>query len=386
MAAQSMPDTSPAKWHLAHTTWFFETFVLAIHDPGHRPHHAKYGHLFNSYYNGVGERHPRPLRGLITRPDTQEVLAYRKAIDVALLRLIERGPDDSQEALRVIEIGLHHEQQHQELLLTDIKHLFSQNPLEVCYRTALATPDARATATTQGWLTRAEGLFEVGHAGNAFAFDNERPRHRVFLEEHAIADRLVTNAEFQAFIDAGGYARPELWLDRGWASVCESGWRSPFYWRGEEDARTEFTLAGLRPLVANEPVSHVSFFEADAFARWAGARLPREAEWEVLAAASACEGNFAESDRLHPQASIEGDHQLFGDVWEWTSSPYGPYPGFEPEAGTLGEYNGKFMSSQMTLRGGSCASAQDHVRATYRNFFHPPDRWQFSGIRLAKDS
>ncbi len=385
MVAQSMADASPTKWHLAHTTWFFETFVLAVHDEAHRPHHPDYGRLFNSYYHGAGERHARPLRGSLTRPDIDEVRAYRAAVDASIAALIGRGSRDHAEALRVIEVGLHHEQQHQELMLTDIKHLFSQNPLEVRYRAVLPVAPAASARTALEWIHRPEGLYETGHGGGSFSFDNERPRHRVFLEAHALADRLATNGEFRAFIDAGGYTRPELWLDAGWETVSRHGWSQPFYWRGEGDARREFTLAGERPLVDEEPVSHLSFFEADAFARWSGARLPSEAEWEVLASEGVCEGNFVESGRLHPEAATEGRTQLFGDLWEWTRSAYGPYPGFQPEPGTLGEYNGKFMSSQMTLRGGSCASARAHIRATYRNFFHPPDRWQFSGVRLAKD-
>jgi len=396
MVVQSMPDASPAKWHLAHTTWFFEAFVLEIHAKDYVAHHPQYGYLFNSYYNGAGERHRRDLRGSLTRPSVDEVYAYRAAVDDAVLDLIDGDSQELAEALRIIEVGLHHEQQHQELLLTDIKHLFSQNDLDVRYRAPLPVeqPEA-ASADPIGWIARGEGVYSIGHAGAGFAFDNEGPRHRVFLESHTIADRLITNGEYLEFIADGGYSRPSLWLDQGWATVCREGWTEPFYWRGETDARQEFTLAGLRPLIASEPVSHVSFFEADAFSRWAEARLPREGEWEVLAEETAREGNFVESARLHPQraATVAADaqqkrtaRQLFGDLWEWTSSSYGPYPGFQPEAGTLGEYNGKFMSSQMTLRGGSCASAAAHIRPTYRNFFYPPDRWQFSGIRLAKEA
>jgi len=383
-----MPDASPVKWHLAHTTWFFETFLLAPHAPGHRPFHETYSYLFNSYYVGAGERHERPLRGVLTRPTLAEVLAYRTCVDEQVLALLEdtSGADDA-EIRRIVEIGLHHEQQHQELILTDVKHLFAQNALLPAFRPPLSTTSGAPEAL--GWIDVPEGVHRIGHAGDGFCFDNEQPAHRVFVEPGRIADRLVTNGEYRAFIEDGGYRRPELWLDVGWATVQREGWTAPLYWRGDGDERTEFTLAGERPLCDAEPVAHVSFLEADAFARWAGARLPTESEWEVACGSRAVAGNFVESGRLHPAAAgepaPEGGRQLFGDLWEWTRSSYAPYPGYRPEPGTLGEYNGKFMCDQIVLRGGSCASARSHLRASYRNFFHAPDRWQFTGIRLAKE-
>jgi ergothioneine biosynthesis protein EgtB len=390
LVAQSMPDTSPAKWHLAHTTWFFENFVLVPYAAGYAPHHARYGFLFNSYYNGAGDRHARPARGLLTRPTLREILDYRGAVDEALQALLEEELHPEHDAIhRIVEIGLHHEQQHQELIVTDLKHLFSQNVLEPSYREPLATDTGEASPME--WIAFDEGVREIGHDGEGFCFDNERPRHRVFCDEFALADRLVTNGEFREFIAEGGYRRPELWLDRGWATVSNEGWQHPLYWRNESDVWTEFTLAGPRPLCEAEPASHLSFFEADAFARWAGARLPTEAEWEVACRDTLVAGNFVESGRLHPESAAAQEEagprlrQLFGDVWEWTRSSYAPYPGYRAEEGTLGEYNGKFMCDQMVLRGGSCLSPASHLRASYRNFFYPPDRWQMSGVRLAKE-
>ncbi len=406
--AQSMPDASPTKWHLAHTAWFFEAFVLSPCLPGYTDYHPEFGYLFNSYYNGVGDRHARPARGVLTRPTLAEVLAYRSHVDACLLDLLRKGPGDpalTEGVLGVVEIGLHHEQQHQELMLTDVKHLFSQNALRPAYRPSLVP--TRAPVEALGWREVGEGVYSIGNSGEGFCFDNERPAHRVFLEPFAIADRLVTNGEYREFVEDGGYRRPELWLDRGWATVQRGQWQSPLYWRGGPGDYSEFTLAGERDLCDAEPVAHVSFIEAEAFARWAGVRLPSEAEWEIACGARVVRGNFVETGRLHPavagwdggvdvadvdvdvdvdvDAGADGMRQLFGDLWEWTGSSYSAYPGYRPEPGTLGEYNGKFMCDQLVLRGGSCVSPRSHLRSTYRNFFHAPDRWQFSGIRLAKD-
>jgi ergothioneine biosynthesis protein EgtB len=386
-AAQSMPDASPAKWHLAHTTWFFETFVLESAQPGYRPFHPRFRVLFNSYYNAVGEQHPRPERGLLTRPSLEDVQRYRDHVDEHMAKLFENQAVDAG-LTGVIELGLHHEQQHQELLLTDLKHLFSRNPLDPVYR---AAPEARATvAAPLSWHGYAEGVRELGHGGDGFAFDNEGPRHRVFVAAFELASRPVTCGEYRAFLEDGGYRRPELWRSDGWATVQQQDLRAPLYWRREEDRWIALTLAGARPLGDTEPVCHLSWYEADAYAGWAGARLPTEAEWEVAAEGQSVRGNFVESGQLHPaaaEASAQGAPvQIFGDVWEWTASAYAPYPGYRPPDGALGEYNGKFMANQMVLRGGSCATPRDHVRATYRNFFYPQQRWQFSGVRLARDA
>jgi ergothioneine biosynthesis protein EgtB len=391
LVVQSMPDASPAKWHLAHTSWFFETFVLS--DPtfaGYRPFHPQYGYLFNSYYDAVGDRHPRPKRGLLTRPSAEEVFRYRSHVDTAIAeRLRQLSPSDLERLRPVIELGLNHEQQHLELLLTDIKHAFAQNPLRPAYRERgpLAPGAGGATRNSPATFVPFDpGIYRVGHAGNGFAFDNEGPAHRVFLEPFAIAPRLVTCGEYLAFMTDGGYSRPELWLSDGWAARRLHGWEAPLYWEKDAADWQVFTLSGVRPLDETEPVCHVSFYEADAFARWAGARLPTEAEWEVAAGDRPVAGNLLEEDRLHPAPPTGAGSlvQLFGDVWEWTQSPYGPYPGYRPLAGALGEYNGKFMCNQMVLRGGSCVTPRSHVRATYRNFFPPEARWQFTGLRLAR--
>ena len=387
---QSMPDASPAKWHLAHTTWFFETLVLKPALPGYQPFSAQFAYLFNSYYYTLGPQFSRPHRGLITRPTVAEVRQYRAHVDHHMSALLDHAerlgtslPED------VVVLGLHHEQQHQELILTDLKHLLSCNPLRPIY---VDTPSYPARpAPLLEWIEYPEGLREVGHEGAGFAFDNETPRHRVFLERFQLGSRLVTCGEYRAFMEDRGYERPELWLSDGWKVVQERGWRAPLYWEREGDAWYAFTLGGYRPVVDAEPVTHVSLYEADAYARWAGARLPTEAEWEVAAADAPIAGNFVEDGNRHPipiaaasAASTASPAQLFGDVWEWTQSPYTPYPGFRPTEGALGEYNAKFMANQYVLRGGSCATPRSHIRATYRNFFPADVRWQFAGIRLAR--
>lgn len=378
MVVQSMPDTSPAKWHMAHTTWFFENFILLPRAPDYRPFHPKYGYLFNSYYQGAGRMHARPQRGLLSRPTAADILGYREYVNQHMQHLLEQSAGDMQlESL--VTLGLNHEQQHQELLLMDIKHLFSLNPLKPAWR-GLSAP-ARHPVTELEFITRPEGLFHIGHTGNGFAFDNETPRHRVFLPTHALANRLVTNGEYRDFIRAGGYKNPALWLSDGWATIQREAWQRPLYWN--EDTTAEFTLGGERDLDADAPVCHVSYYEADAFARWVGARLPTEAEWETFAAEQPIKGNFLGSGLFHPASS--GEPQVYGDVWQWTSSAYAPYPGFQPLAGTLGEYNGKFMANQWVLRGGCCVTPDGHARASYRNFFYPHQRWQFAGLRLAKD-
>jgi ergothioneine biosynthesis protein EgtB len=392
--AQSMPDASPVKWHLAHTTWFFETFVLKPQDPSYAVFHPRFEYLFNSYYNAVGEQYSRPDRGLLTRPSFEEVGRYRMHVEQALVALLEGPGRLKDDVLDIIELGLHHEQQHQELILTDVKHLLAQNPLAPVYRQT--KEPAAVPIRSLEWRDYAGGLVEIGRdeatdSGFEFGFDNESPRHKVHLEPFALASRPIRNGEYAAFIDDGGYQRPELWLSEGWAKVQSEGWRCPLYWRRRADRWSTFTLAGERPLRTEEPVCHVSFFEADAFARWADCRLPTEAEWEHAADAVPIEGNLLEGGRFHPEAAPvrpghDGPVQLFGDVWEWTASAYAAYPGYRPAAGALGEYNGKFMSSQMVLRGGSCVSPRSHLRATYRNFFPPDARWQFSGIRLARDA
>jgi ergothioneine biosynthesis protein EgtB len=380
---QSMPDASPAKWHLAHTTWFFEQFVLGPHAPGYRDFDARFGYLFNSYYETVGERHRRADRGLLTRPTLGDVRAYRDCIDEGISNVLAGGADPDVAVL--IELGVHHEQQHQELLLTDLKHLLACNPLHPTYR-ELESSEPADDVEPLLFYQCPEGIYEIGHSGSAFSFDNETPRHRVFLAPFALAHRPISNAEYRDFVRDGGYTKAQLWMSDGWTTVQTQGWNRPIYWNRALDG--EFTLGGEREIAAAAPVSHVSWYEADAFARWAGARLPTEAEWEVVAARQPVEGNFLDDDLLHPAARGTGREltQLFGDVWEWTSSAYSPYPGFAPAVGAIGEYNGKFMVNQFVLRGGSCVTPASHIRATYRNFFYPTARWQFAGIRLAKGS
>ncbi|HEY5273408.1 MAG TPA: ergothioneine biosynthesis protein EgtB [Acidimicrobiales bacterium] len=381
-AAQSMPDASPTKWHQAHTTWFFETFILGPNLPGYEPFHPAFGYLFNSYYEAVGARHPRPIRGLLTRPSLEEVRGYRAHVDASMQRLLGGHIDESTSLL--IELGLHHEQQHQELLLMDIKHLFSCNPLRPAYRPR--RDEAASRFRPISWKEFQGGVVEIGHQGVGFAFDNESPRHHAYLEPYALADRPVTCGEWLEFIADGGYARAEFWLSEGWNTVAAERWQAPLYWSMGDDGWEIFTLAGPRQVDPNEPVCHVSLFEADAFARWAGARLPSETEWESAAAGVPAVGQLLDLDSLHPRSVNDPDSAgLFGDVWEWTSSAYQPYPGFATAPGAVGEYNGKFMVNQYVLRGGCCVTPADHVRATYRNFFPAASRWAFSGVRLAKD-
>jgi ergothioneine biosynthesis protein EgtB len=381
---QSMPDCSPPKWHIAHTTWFFETFVLADNEPGFRPHHPQFRYLFNSYYEAVGERWPRPARGLLSRPTVAEVYEYRRVVDERMVALLDSLDEQALARLEtVIELGLNHEQQHQELLLTDLKHAFGLNPLRPAYAPAADAPPAGAASPLR-WEEHAHGVREIGFAESGFAFDNESPRHRQFLEGFAIASRPVTAGEYLAFIEDGGYERPDFWLSDGWTARQRNVWSAPLYWERDAGGWAVFTLRGLRPLDPAEPVCHVSYYEADAFARWAGARLPTEFEWEVTARPRDVRGNLLDARHFHP-APDDGRGQWFGDVWEWTASPYAAYPGYRPAAGALGEYNGKFMCNQMVLRGGSCATPAGHVRPTYRNFFPPDARWQFSGLRLARD-
>jgi ergothioneine biosynthesis protein EgtB len=386
---QSMPDASPPKWHLAHTTWFFETFVLSAFADEYRPFHPQYGFLFNSYYQAVGERWPRPQRGLLSRPTVAEVHRYRAHVDEALGELLPGcGPGLWGRVEPLVTLGLHHEQQHQELLLTDLKHAFGLNPLRPAYRDAATSPEAETTPL--GWVEHPAGVRWLGHDGDGFAFDNETPRHRVYVGAFRLATRLATCGEYRAFVEDGGYRRPEWWLSDGWDACRRGGWEAPLYWDKQGGEWELFTLAGPRPLRDAEPVCHISYFEADAFARWSEARLPTEAEWEAAAEGAPADGNFLESDRLHPQpltaARRGAPAQLFGDVWEWTASPYVAYPGYRPPPGALGEYNGKFMCNQLVLRGGSCASPRSHLRRSYRNFFPPEARWQFSGVRLARDA
>ncbi|HEV2621127.1 MAG TPA: ergothioneine biosynthesis protein EgtB [Frateuria sp.] len=381
MMVQSMPDASPAKWHLAHTTWFFEHFVLG-RDPRYRPRDPAWHFLFNSYYQSVGPMHARPQRGLLSRPALADVLAYRRHVDEAVSERLLRDQDAALPPL--VELGLQHEQQHQELLLTDIQHAFWCNPLSPAYRSQASQAGTGLHPAPLEFLPGREGVFEIGSTGEHFAFDNETPRHRVLLAPHMLANRLVTNEEFAAFVHDGGYREPTLWLSDGWATVQREDWQRPLYW--QPDLASAFGLAGVQALDPAAPVCHLSYYEADAFARWAGARLPTEAEWEVAAAALPVEGNLLdEVPRLPGAACGPGLLQLYGDTWEWTASPYVPYPGFRPLPGSLGEYNGKFMCGQWVLRGGSCATPRDHVRASYRNFFPPQARWQFAGLRLARD-
>jgi len=387
---QSMADASPTKWHLAHTTWFFETFLLRAHLSDYRVFSPDFGFLFNSYYEAVGPRHARPQRGLLSRPGAGEIQAYRDAVTAETTALIERADERRwAEILTTLELGINHEEQHQELILMDIKHAFSVNPLGPGYRRAALSPTAREAAPLR-WIEFPGGLAEIGHDGRGFAFDNEGPRHKAWLEPYRIASRLATCGEYLAFIDDGGYRRPEFWLSDGWQTVTAQGWSAPLYWQEAPDLGwSVFTLSGRRALDRAEPVCHVSYYEADAYARWARRRLANENEWEVAAATVELAGNLADRDRLHPAPAApsgSGLEQMIGDVWEWTSSAYAAYPGYQPAPGAVGEYNGKFMSGQMVLRGGAAVTPARHIRRSYRNFFPPAARWAFSGIRLAEDA
>ena len=385
---QAMPDVSPTKWHQAHVSWFFDTFLLEPHLPGYGPLHPAYRVLFNSYYNGIGPQFSRPDRGHLSRPTVAEVQAYRAWVDRGMTALLERVAEERLTALApLLELGLNHEQQHQELILTDIKYNLGVNPLHPAYHAV--TPPRGAAPTPRGWRRHAGGLQPIGHDGAGFAFDNEWPRHTVYLHPFHIADRLVTNGEYLEFIDAGGYRTAHLWLSEGWRTVQERGWQAPLYWERHDGAWWTQTLSGFLPLDPHGPLTHVSYFEADAYARWHNLRLPTEQEWEHAAAGEPVRGNFQDAGTFHPlPASTDADGlvQLFGDVWEWTQSAYSPYPGFQPAPGAVGEYNGKFMVNQMVLRGGSCVTPQSHIRASYRNFFPPDARWQVSGLRLAEDA
>ena len=393
---QSMPDASPAKWHLAHLTWFFETFVLERFEPRFKPFDAGFRVLFNSYYHGVGDKHPRPQRGLISRPSLQDVLTYRAQVNQRVTEVLSTTRDaQAPELAQLIELGLHHEQQHQELLLTDIQHALSFNPQSPAY--ARRWPLTSTAPQPVRWHTYGGGLVQHGFDAaldGDFAFDNETPRHPVYVAPFELASRLVTNGEMMDFMADQGYARPELWLSMGWDWVQAGAHRMPLYWQGATGDYRHFTLQGLQDVDTNTPVCHLSYFEADAFARWSGVRLPTEFEWELAArqlpASSAKSGNFVETAAYHPlpqqQASHAAPSQMMGDVWEWTQSNYNPYPGYQPWEGLVGEYNGKFMCNQFVLRGGSCATPQSHIRTSYRNFFPPDAQWQFSGLRLARDA
>jgi ergothioneine biosynthesis protein EgtB len=389
---QSMPDVSPTKWHIAHTSWFFETFILQPTISNYASLHPQYNYLFNSYYNTVGTRHCRPKRGLISRPTVQEVFTYRHYVDEHMHNLLEQCDDGQLEHIApIITLGIHHEQQHQELMVTDIKHVLSCNPLHPVYRER--TPQTVSAVPPLEWISYPEGIVQVGYAGNDFYYDNEGPRHRQFVEPYQLASRLTTNGEYIAFIEDGGYKNPLLWLSNGWNTVQSEEWEAPLYWEKQDGRWFAMDLNGFHEVDPNEPVCHVSYYEADAYARWANARLATEVEWEVAAQNMPITGNFVESEQFHPVAlqqqtangTITQPQQMYGDVWEWTQSAYLGYPGYKPAPGAIGEYNGKFMCNQFVLRGGSCATSITHIRPTYRNFFPPDARWQFMGIRLARE-
>lgn len=387
---QSMPDVSPTKWHVAHTTWFFETFILKKFVSAYHADVPEYAYLFNSYYNAAGDMHRRDLRGLISRPTVREAQRYRSSIDAHMDNLLSDADENLIDEIEpILILGIHHEQQHQELLITDIKHVFAQNPLYPVFRERkieIASPKR----PPMHFVDFDEATVQIGHDGNGFAYDNESPRHRALVSAFSLASRPVTNGEYLQFIEDDGYACAEFWLSLGWITVNEQHWQAPLYWVKRDGAWWNFTLSGFRPVDESEPVTHVSYFEADAYANWAGARLPTEFEWERAASDCPIEGNFVENEAFHPQpaaTSVQARdlQQMFGDVWEWTRSAYSPYPGFRAAPGALGEYNGKFMCNQYVLRGGSCATSRTHIRRTYRNFFQPEKRWQFTGIRLARD-
>jgi ergothioneine biosynthesis protein EgtB len=387
---QSMPDVSPTKWHLAHTSWFFETFVVKVWMQRYRSEVPQYAYLFNSYYNAAGDMHRRDLRGLISRPTVAETYGFRESIDQCVIKVLEEADDPLLSEIEpVLTLGMHHEQQHQELLVTDIKHVFSQNPLYPIFQANAAEPGPGKVAP-QHFVEFDEATVLIGHDGAGFSYDNEGPRHRALVPAFSLSNRLITNGEYLGFMEAGGYRRPEFWLSLGWTTMDEQRWHAPLYWVQRDGAWWNFTLSGFRPVNESEPATHVSYFEADAYANWDGARLPTEFEWEHAAADMAIEGNFVDAQHFHPApvVSTNGENallQMFGDVWQWTRSAYLPYPGYRAIPGALGEYNGKFMCNQMVLRGGSCATSRSHIRPTYRNFFQPEKRWQFTGIRLARD-
>ncbi len=383
---QVTENASPAKWHLAHTTWFFETFLLEKELKDYDPVHPQYSYLFNSYYLQTGVPHCRARRGNISRPTVKQVYEYRESINENVVKLLSKATEEQFKRWGpIVEIGIHHEQQHQELLMTDLKYMFSQNPLNPVYKEA----DRPQTASllSESWTRFDEGVYEVGHPGNSFGYDNEFPRHKTYIHEFELANRLVKNAEFLEFIESGAYGESKWWLDEGFSTVRDDKWIAPLHWRKIDGVWHHFTLSGLEKVKPNDPVTHVSYFEADAYARWKGLRLPTEQEWEVAANDLKIEGNFADAGYLQPvglQGSGDGLQQMFGEVWQWTQSSYSPYPGYKPLPGALGEYNGKFMCNQYVLRGGSCATSKSHFRKTYRNFFHANERWQFTGIRLAR--
>lgn len=388
---QSMDDVSPPKWHLAHTSWFFENFLLKPFLRGYREFHSSFGYLFNSYYNAVGNMHPRPLRGMLSRPTVEQIYQYRSYVDEHIQQLLDCISDhpDGNEITKRFELGLHHEQQHQELLLTDIKHIFAQNPLRPAYH-SLKVAQASESVNPH-WIKFDGGLYSVGYQDSGFCFDNELPTHSVFVHPFSLCSELVTCGEYIDFINDGAYQEPLLWLSEAWSCISNNAWQAPLYWEKRDDQWWHMTLAGMQPVEVDVPVCHVSYFEADAFARWAGKRLPTEQEWELAARGQKMQGNFVGNGYLHPipsaptQSETNTPHQMFGDVWEWTQSPYVAYPGYKASANALGEYNGKFMCNQMVLRGGSCVTGDHHIRTSYRNFFYGPDRWQFSGLRLAVD-
>lgn len=384
---QAMEDASPTKWHLAHTTWFFEEMVLKPYDPAYRVFDERFNYCFNSYYENAGPRHPRPKRSLLTRPTNREVVAYRDHVDGSLDDFLGRGNGPSPEALRLIELGIHHEQQHQELMFTDLLSAFAGNPLRPAYREGLVEMNCDKIADLK-WVAFDGGIVPVGHEGDGFAYDNEAPRHDQLVRPFRLANRLVTNGEWLQFMADGGYAASTLWLSDGWATVQKESWDAPLYWEKRKGQWYQMSLHGLQLIDASQPVCHVSYYEADAFARWAGKRLPTEFEWEVAAAGAPLDGNILSRDALRPAPARPGDdglQQMIGDVWEWTGSAYLPYPGFKTAEGAVGEYNGKFMCNQFVLKGGSCVTPEGHIRRSYRNFFYPQQRWQFAGLRLADD-
>lgn len=387
---QAMDDASPTKWHLAHTTWFYEAFLLRHHLPGYRVFSEDFEYCFNSYYESQGDRHPRGSRGLLTRPSSAQVRAYRAHVDEALDKLMSRDGGPSTEVAAIVELGINHEQQHQELLMTDILALFARQPLRPAYKPSQPWAVAKSNSPIDGFIAFDGGLTEIGHDGNGFGYDNELPRHTALVHPFRLAARLATNRDYLEFMESGAYSDPLVWLADGWATVKESGWSSPEYWELRDGQWHQMTLNGLLPIELDAPVCHVSYYEAEAFARWAGKRLPSEFEWELAARGRPADGNTLGTQQLRPRPYTGAEHgrpeQLFGDVWEWTGSSYLPYPGYRAPEGAIGEYNGKFMCSQHVLRGASCVTPDGHSRGTYRNFFYPGQRWQFMGLRLAEDA